>query len=76
MENNELEDLNLRLENDSLETDLKLKSGVFYRPEDIDPAIENSFLKGVTAFEESDNEEPVPVNSFFRMDLIFHLLNC
>jgi hypothetical protein len=41
----EQQELDLRLENKSLETDISLQGGHVVRGEDIDPEIENAFLK-------------------------------
>lgn len=58
-------DMDLRLENQSLETELNLQGGGTFKNREVDPKIENAFLKNVIAYEEADKEPPVPVRSLF-----------
>ncbi|MBN1578507.1 MAG: hypothetical protein JW913_18235 [Chitinispirillaceae bacterium] len=45
--------------------------GEIQKSEDIDPRLENQFLKNVLAFEEADKEEPIPMRSFFPEGYLF-----
>jgi len=63
---NEGQLLDLELENRSLETDLMLHGGgAIHKAENIDPFLENLFLKNVLAFEELDKEPKRSMRSLF-----------
>ncbi len=64
--------IDLTLENSSLEEEIALKcGGTIEKPADIDPYIENQFLKNVLAFEETEKEEHLPMRSLFPDDYKF-----
>ena len=67
----EQRELDLILENKSLETDISLQGGNIVKGEDIDPKLENAFLKNVLAFEEADKEPPIPMRALFPDDYEF-----
>jgi hypothetical protein len=62
----EREEIDLSLENSSLETEIKLKGGIFSsKTDDIDPLLENAFLKNVLAYEEAAEDPQIPMVSVF-----------
>jgi hypothetical protein len=64
--------LDLSLENKTLEDELHLKTGAkVHSFEEIDPEIHNQFLKNVLAFGEAQNEPEVPIKSLFPDDFKF-----
>lgn len=67
----EQRELDLRLENQSLETDITLQGGHLVKGGDIEPEIENAFLKNVLAFEEADKEPPIPMRALFPQEYEF-----
>lgn len=67
----EREDIDLSLENSSLEDEIKLKGGSFEKMDEIDPLIENDFLKNVLAYEEAAEGSQIPVQSIFPKDYKF-----
>jgi|WetSurMetagenome_2_1015567.scaffolds.fasta_scaffold00022_21 hypothetical protein len=67
----EREDIDLRLENLSLEADMRLKGGMSFKNADVEPETENAFLKKIAAYEEADDGPPVPVRSLFPEDFEF-----
>jgi hypothetical protein len=64
-------EIDLRLENQSLETELQLKGAVGWKSPDLDPRIENEFLRNVMAFEEAAGGPAVPMRSLFPEDYEF-----
>jgi hypothetical protein len=67
----EREDIDLSLENSSLEAEIKLKGGSFSKMDDIDPSIENAFLKNILAYEEAAAGPQIPMHSVFPRDYKF-----
>lgn len=65
------EEIDLSLENSSLEAELKLKGGSFEKMDDIDSSIENAFLKNVLAYEEAAEGPQIPMHSIFPKDYKF-----
>lgn len=64
--------LDLELENRTLELNLKLKGGEDFAEEDIDPKLHNAFLKSVETYEELDEEPKRPMKSLFPESCVFH----
>jgi hypothetical protein len=58
-------ELDLRLENNNLEMELKLMGGESGAMDDTDPTLKNAFLKNVLAFEKAGPESEMPVRSLF-----------
>jgi hypothetical protein len=69
--NEEQENIDLELENRSLETEIKLKGGIFGKMENLDPKIENAFLKSILAFEAGDKDLQIPIRAIFPDDYKF-----
>jgi hypothetical protein len=67
----ELKDLDLKLENQSLEMEIKLKGGIHSTQDDIDPKLHNVFLKNVLAFEQASEEPELSMRSLFPKDYEF-----
>jgi hypothetical protein len=65
------EEIDLRLENQSLETEITLNGGTHWKSDEVTPQIENAFLKNVLAFEEASEEPEVPIRSFFPEEHVF-----
>lgn len=61
----ERQQIDLVLENQSLETEINLQGGQSFKNGPIDPELENAFLKNVLAFEEAEKEPGVPFPSLF-----------
>ncbi len=64
-QNDEQKKIDLQLENKALQDEITLKGGIFGRCEDLDPEIENMFLKNVIAFEEAYDSPRIPMRSLF-----------
>jgi hypothetical protein len=58
-------EIDLRLENQSLETELKLQGATQRRFGEVPFEVHNQFLKNVLAFEEAAKKPPTPVRSLF-----------
>jgi hypothetical protein len=58
-------ELDLQLENQSLESDIILQGGCAVESENDDPGLKNAFLKHVLAYEEADKEPRHPILSLF-----------
>jgi len=67
----EAKELDLMLENQNLQNEISLRGGYTEKNDDLDPRLENEFLRNVLAFEEADEEEPVPIRSIFPDDYSF-----
>jgi hypothetical protein len=67
----EQEKIDLELENRSLETEIKLKGGIFGKEKNLDPSLENAFLKSIIAFEEGDKDLKIPMRAIFPDDYKF-----
>jgi hypothetical protein len=67
----EHKDIDLSLENHCLETEIILKGGMFGKAEDLDPDIENQFLKNILAFEQLKDEPEISMRSIFPADYVF-----
>ncbi|MFP4416531.1 MAG: hypothetical protein ACOC41_05435 [Chitinivibrionales bacterium] len=61
----EEKEIDLKLENESLRDEIALRGGFSHKSEQLDPELENAFLKNVMAFEEALDEPEVPIRSFF-----------
>jgi len=59
------------IENTTLETEIKLRGGKMWKSEDVDPDLDNEFMKNVIAFENADKEPQVPMRSLFPTDYKF-----
>jgi hypothetical protein len=64
----------LRLENQSLESEIVLQSGCTFESKNIDPELKNAFLKRVLAYEEADKEPCHPILSLFPKGYTFPLI--
>jgi hypothetical protein len=64
----EREELDLELENQSLELDQRLKGGVFFGNEDVDPRMHNQFLRNIQRYEECKSQS---VKDLFSADMPF-----
>jgi hypothetical protein len=58
-------EFDLRLENQSLESEIALQGGCAIESENDDPGLKNAFLKHVLAYEEADKEPRHPILSLF-----------
>lgn len=67
----EQEKIDLELENQSLETEIKLKGGIFGGLKNLDPSTENAFLKSIIAFEAGDKDLQIPIRAIFPDDYKF-----
>jgi hypothetical protein len=64
--------LDLQLENQTLHTELKLKGAMIKMAPDLDPVLQNEFLKSICAFEQATNQPPgVPLSTLFPPDYHF-----
>ena len=67
----ERKEIDLSLENSSIKTEIKLRGGVLGEVEEIDPSIENVFLKNILAYEKAAEEPEIPMHSIFPKDYPF-----
>lgn len=67
----EQEKIDLELENRSLETEIKLKGGFFGKEKNLDPSLENAFLKSIIAFESGDKDLKILMRAIFPDDYKF-----
>ena len=71
-ENDAVSELDLILENQALEQDLKIAGmSSSYKAEDLDPAVENQFLKNIKMFEEMEKEPKGTLAGLFPDGSIF-----
>lgn len=59
------------IENSTLETEIKLRGGKMWKSENIDPHLDNAFMKHVLAFEDADRDSEIPARSLFPDDYTF-----
>jgi hypothetical protein len=68
----EAKEMDLRIENEGLKEEISLKGGRFRKVgEEVEPEVENEFLKSVMAFEEASEGPAIPVRSLFPEDFEF-----
>jgi hypothetical protein len=67
----EAREMDLRIENEGLREEISLKGGRFWKGEEVEPEVENGFLKSVMAFEEASEMPAVVVRSLFPEDFHF-----
>lgn len=70
-QNDDLKKIDLQLENKALQDEIEMRGGSFGKCEDLDPEIENMFLKNVIAFEEAYDGPRIPMRSLFPTDYKF-----
>lgn len=64
-------EIDLRLENQSLETELELQGMSNWKSDEVPPEVHNQFLKNVIAFEEANKKPRTPMRSLFPDDYRF-----
>ncbi|MDG5815228.1 hypothetical protein QA601_09065 [Chitinispirillales bacterium ANBcel5] len=65
------EEIDLMLENQSLQSDILSKGGSFWKEQDMDPTLENEFLKNVLSCCNNSKDQEVPMRSLFPANYKF-----